>query len=75
MLRRRGVPLAGTPTVPVTGGRVPAVLLHGSGAGDRDYFDLFPPIRDHFAEGGIAVLCCDKPGVGGSGGDWRHQTL
>ena len=49
-------------------------MLHGSGDSDRDGNGYFPPVREHFLRRGIAVLCYDKPGVGGSSGDWRRQN-
>jgi uncharacterized protein len=33
------------------------------------------PVRDHLLQHGIAVLVFDKPGLGDSSGDWRHQTF
>ena len=51
------------------------VLLHGSGPVGRDGPGYLPPIREHFARHGIAALCYDKPGIGGSTGDWRTQTF
>lgn len=51
------------------------VLLHGSGPVGRDGPGYLPPIREHFARHGIAALCYDKPGIGGSTGDWTTQTF
>ena len=68
--------LAGTLHWPPGTGPHPAlVMLQGSGPTDRDNFGYFPPLRDHFIRCGLAVLCFDKPGIGGSSGDWRHETL
>lgn len=50
------------------------VLLPGSGAADRNVSYLLP-VRDHLVRHGIATLIFDKPGLGGSSGDWRYQTF
>ncbi len=68
--------LSGTLHRPTGVGPHPALLmLQGSGATDRDSGGYFPPIRDHFIENGLAVFSWDKPGIGGSSGDWRQRTL
>jgi uncharacterized protein len=68
--------LAGTLHRPAGPGPHPAlVMLQGSGEADRDSGGYFPPIRDHFVENGIAVFSWDKPGIGGSSGDWRQRDL
>jgi len=68
--------LAGTLTMPPTCAPLAGVvMIQGSGPADRDNSGYFVPIRDHLARHGIAVLCYDKPGIGGSSGDWRGQTL
>jgi pimeloyl-ACP methyl ester carboxylesterase len=71
-----GVTLAGTLYVPAAAPPHPAlVMLQGSGAADRDSAGYFPPIREAFLRRGIAVYSFDKPGIGGSSGDWRHYAL
>ncbi len=65
--------LAGTLTMPPSGGPFPAVvLITGSGAQNRDeeVFGLkpFQMIADYLTRQGIAVLRCDDRGVGGSTG-------
>jgi hypothetical protein len=50
-------------------------MLQRSGAADRDCGGYFPPIRDAFLRRGIAVYSLDKPGIGGSSGDWRRFAL
>lgn len=65
--------LAGTLTIPPSGGPFPAVvLITGSGAQNRDeeVFGLKPfrMIADYLTRQGIAVLRCDDRGVGGSTG-------
>ncbi len=60
--------LAGTLFIPAGTGPFPAlVLVHGSGPVTRDFFG---PIGYMFASRGIAVICYDKRGVGGSQGHW-----
>jgi len=71
--------LAGTLTLPPTGGPFPAVvLITGSGAQNRDEevfgFQPFRLIADHFTRNGIAVLRMDDRGVGGSTGDVANAT-
>jgi uncharacterized protein len=67
--------LTGVLITPPYVGRHPAVvLLPGSGPADRDT-PYLRPVRDHLVREGIAVLVFDKPGLGGSTGDWRHQTF
>jgi uncharacterized protein len=71
--------LAGTLTLPPTGGPFPTVvLISGSGAQNRDEevfgFQPFRLIADHFTRNGIAVLRLDDRGVGGSTGDVANVT-
>lgn len=71
-----GASLAGTLHLPGGQGPFPAmVMLHGSGAADRESGGFFPPIRAAFLDAGVGVLSWDKPGVGESSGDWRARTL
>ncbi len=66
--------LAGTVFTPASSGPHPAVvMIQGSGATDRTNFGYFPAIHNYFVQHGIAVLCYDKPGVGASSGNWKHQ--
>jgi pimeloyl-ACP methyl ester carboxylesterase len=72
-----GVALAGTLALPPTetpcrGG---VVMVGGSGPADRDNDWLFPPIRQHLVNAGIAVFSYDKRGVGESTGSWLTPTL
>lgn len=48
------------------------VLVDGSGTGTADGWDRWPSA---IAECGTVVLAHDKPGCGGSPGDWREQTF
>ena len=54
-------------------GPYPAVaFVDGSGPAERDGWDDEAEV---LAGAGFASLAWDKPGVGGSGGDWRDQSL
>lgn len=67
--------LTGMLMIPSLRGQHPAVvLLAGSGSADRNVSYLLP-VREHLVQHGIATLVFDKPGLGGSTGDWRHQTF
>lgn len=71
--------LAGTLTLPATGGPHTAVILiTGSGQQDRDETLLghkpFLVIADHLTRQGIAVLRVDDRGVGGSKGEVADAT-
>jgi uncharacterized protein len=67
------VRLAGTLISPSTGGRHPAViLLHGSGAENRDFI---LPFARFLVRRGMAVLGYDKRGVGESTGDWKTASF
>jgi dienelactone hydrolase len=68
-----GIQLAGTLTTPIGPGPHPAVILvHASGAEDRDYL---MPFARFLIRHGIAVLGYDKRGVGGSTGDWNKASF
>jgi uncharacterized protein len=70
-----GVRLAGTLWSPASD-PVAGVLMHpGSGPSDRNNDVLFPPIREHLLEAGIAVCSFDKRGVGGSAGSWLDAGI
>jgi pimeloyl-ACP methyl ester carboxylesterase len=67
------VRLAGTLMTPSTQGKYPVIILvHASGAEDREY--LLPFAR-FLIRHGIGVLGYDKRGVGGSTGDWRTASF
>lgn len=77
--RNGDVTLAGTLTLPQTGGPHPAVaLITGSGPQNRDEelfgFKPFRIIADHLTRSGVAVLRYDDRGVGGSSGNVREST-
>lgn len=65
-------PLQGVVAMP-DGKPVPGlVLVDGSGEATRDAWGAMPR---WFAEQGVATLRHDKPGCGGSPGDWRRQRF
>jgi pimeloyl-ACP methyl ester carboxylesterase len=67
------VRLAGTLITPLTRAKHPVIILvHGSGAADREYM---LPFARFLIRHGIAVLGYDKRGVGGSTGDWRTASF
>ena len=68
------IQLAGTLIRPANGGgKLPAiVLVHGSGAEDREYV---LPLARSLIPHGIAILGYDKRGVGASTGDWNTASF
>ena len=76
---KAGITLAGTLTIPKSGGPFPAVvLISGSGPQDRDetIFEHKPflVIADHLTRNGMAVLRFDERGVGESTGNIAQAT-
>ncbi|MFO0611806.1 MAG: alpha/beta fold hydrolase [Polyangiaceae bacterium] len=74
-----GTRLAGTLTLPKSGGPHPAiVLISGTGPQDRDEtlyeHRPFRVLADHLTRAGVAVLRLDDRGVGGSQGDSTTAT-
>jgi dipeptidyl aminopeptidase/acylaminoacyl peptidase len=69
----QGTRLTGVFRRPDGGGPHPAVaFVDGSGPAERDGWDDEAEV---LAAAGFASLAWDKPGCGGSGGDWRDQSL
>ncbi len=69
------IKLAGTLCLPKGEGPFPAVIyVAGSGPSGRDGYGTLPPLWDELAHRRIASFAWDKPGVGGSTGDWKTQT-
>jgi pimeloyl-ACP methyl ester carboxylesterase len=69
----KGIRLAGAVRRPAGGGPFPAVaFVDGSGPAERDSFEEEAEV---LAAAGFASIAWDKPGCGGSGGDWRAQSL
>jgi pimeloyl-ACP methyl ester carboxylesterase len=78
--KEAGVKLAGTLTLPPSGGPFPAALLiPATGPNDRDELiwghRVFLVLADHLTRQGIAVLRVDDRGVGGSTGDSSTVTI
>ena len=68
-----GATLSGTVVSPPDGEvRAGLVFLHGSGPADSGHWSEW---ADVFVEHGVASLSYDKPGVGGSEGDWTRQSF
>jgi pimeloyl-ACP methyl ester carboxylesterase len=68
-----GVTLVGTLRTPLTKGKHTALfIMQGSGAVDRDGEWFY---ADHFTRHGIVTLVYDKRGTGGSGGDFRDESI
>jgi pimeloyl-ACP methyl ester carboxylesterase len=68
-----GATLSGAVVLPPEGEvRAGLVFLHGSGPADFGHWSEW---ADVFAEHGVASLSYDKPGVGGSEGDWTRQSF
>lgn len=51
------------------------VFVHGSGDMPRDAYGYYESFWRLFARKGWCSLSWDKPGVGGSDGDWRLQSM
>ena len=51
------------------------VFVHGDGPANASRDEGYYGIWEAMAQQGYAVLSFDKPGVGGSGGNWLHQTM
>lgn len=51
------------------------VMVHGDGAVDATHGDLYAPWFEAAADAGYATLSWNKPGVGGSPGDWLEQSM
>jgi putative membrane-bound dehydrogenase-like protein len=58
-----------------TGPNPAIVMILGSEGEDRDYGGVGPALGRHFARAGFACLAWDRPGVGGSTGDYNKQTF
>jgi uncharacterized protein len=70
-----GTRLAGTIWTPAHGAEAGVLMHPGSGPSDRNNDVLFPPIREHLLEAGIAVCSFDKRGVGDSSGRWQDAGI
>ncbi|CAI0869983.1 MULTISPECIES: alpha/beta hydrolase family protein [Serratia] len=72
-----GNSLAGTLVLPKNMQGKPGVIVfvHGDGPANASRDEAYYSIWESMAEQGYAVLSFDKPGVGGSSGNWLHQTM
>ena len=69
--------LLGTLVTPrETAGPVPVLIfVHGDGELNFDAFGYYRPFWEQLAARGIGAFVWDKPGVGGSTGNWLDQTM
>ncbi len=67
--------LAGTLWRPDTPTQAAVILVHGDGAQDRSSAGGYAPFINALLDAGIAVAAWDKPGVGGSTGNWLDQSM
>lgn len=71
-----GNALSGTLALPEGDGPFGLVaFIHGDGPVDADHDGGYPPIFETLADAGYASISWDKPGVGGSSGNWEHQSM
>ncbi|MER5294472.1 CocE/NonD family hydrolase [Streptomyces pharetrae] len=76
-LRHDGKVLKGVLARPETGGGPfgLVVFVHGDGPVDATHETFYRPLWESFARAGYASLSFDKPGTGGSEGDWLDQSM
>ncbi|WP_433245277.1 alpha/beta hydrolase family protein [Streptosporangium sp. CA-135522] len=70
-------PLKGVLAWPTTG-RGPfglVVFVHGDGPIDATHDTFYRPVWEAFAQAGYASLSWNKPGVGGTPGNWLDQSM
>lgn len=70
-----GIARAGTLWLPDTPALAAVVLVHGDGPQDRLAEGGLTPMVNTLLDAGIAVASWDKPGIGGSAGDWLNQSM
>lgn len=71
-----GTRLGGTLFLPLKQNGKALVLVHGSGAQDRNgYASIIRVLADVIARSGVTVLTYDKRGVGESQGDWGSESF
>lgn len=58
-----------------TDARGVVIMVHGDAAVDATQGGLYSPWFEGAADAGFATLSWNKPGVGGSTGDWLDQTM
>ncbi|MBT2370471.1 alpha/beta hydrolase [Pseudomonas fluorescens] len=70
-----GLLLAGTLWLPDHAATAAVVLVHGDGPQDRTSQQGYDPLINTLLDAGIAVVSWDKPGIGGSQGNWLSQSM
>ena len=70
-----GHTVVGSLWLPPTPPKAAVALVHGDGPQDRTSSGGYAPLINALLSDGIAVLSWDKPGVGGSSGDWLAQSM
>ena len=70
-----GLLLAGTLWLPDQAAIAAVVLVHGDGPQDRTSQQGYDPLINALLDAGIAVVSWDKPGIGGSQGNWLSQSM
>jgi uncharacterized protein len=72
-----GNELAATLTLPTNGDALGVIVfIHGDGPADAANHDIgYRPMWEAIADAGWASVSWDKPGVGGSSGNWLAQTM
>lgn len=59
-----------------TNGPVPVlVFVHGDGELNYDAYGYYRPFWEQLAARGIGAFVWDKPGIGGSSGNWERQSM
>lgn len=67
--------ISGTLWLPDEVPQAAIVIVHGDGPQDRTSAGGYAPLINVLLDRGIAVAAWDKPGIGGSGGNWLHQSM
>ncbi|MFQ6548120.1 alpha/beta hydrolase [Aestuariibius sp. 2305UL40-4] len=67
--------VSGTLWLPDGAAQAAVVLVHGDGPQDRTSAGGYAPLINAFLDSRIAVASWDKPGIGGSDGNWLHQSM
>ncbi|RKE85036.1 alpha/beta hydrolase [Rhizobium sp. AG855] len=67
--------LSGTLWLPDQPPQSAVVLVHGDGPQNRTSDNGYAPLINSLLDANIAVASWDKPGLGGSSGDWLAQSM
>lgn len=70
-----GTQISGTLWLPNTDPRAAIVFVHGDGPQDRSQSGTYAPLFNALLDHGIAVASWDKPGIGGSTGNWLAYSM